>query len=56
MDNKKILEKVQMKIAISNVKKEDIVMNKRNVNFWKKVSLAACIVLSIHPLICSGLA
>ena len=29
MDSNKILKKVKMKIAISNVKEEDIVMNKR---------------------------
>ena len=28
MNNNKIFEKVKMKIAISNVKEEDIVMNK----------------------------
>ena len=30
MDNNKIFEKVKMKIAISNVKEEDIVMKKAN--------------------------
>ena len=51
MDNKKILEKVQMKIAISNVKEEDIVMNKRKVGFGKKVGVAACIVLSMTGVV-----
>ena len=51
MNNKKILEKVQMKIAISNVKEEDIVMNERKVGFDKKVSVAACIVLSMTGVV-----
>ena len=51
MDNKKILEKVQMKIAISNVKEEDIVMDKRKVDFGKKVGVAACILLSMTGVI-----
>ena len=46
MDNKKILEKVQMKIAISNVKKEDIVMKKSKLNILRKLGIAACALLS----------
>lgn len=46
MDNKKILEKVQMKIAISNVKEEDIVMKKSKLNFVRKLGIAACALLS----------
>ena len=34
MDNNKIFEKVKMKIAISNVKEEDIVMDKRKLNMF----------------------
>ena len=37
MDNYKILEKVKLKIAISNVKEEDIVMNKNKFNVIKKI-------------------
>ena len=51
MDNKKILEKVQMKIAISNVKEEDIVMNKSKVSFGKRVGIAACILLSMTGVV-----
>ena len=46
MDNKIILEKVQMKIAISNVKKEDIVVKKNKLSFVKKLGIAACALLS----------
>ena len=37
MNNNKIFEKVKMKIAISNVKEEDIVMNKNKFNFKGKL-------------------
>ena len=46
MDNKKILEKVQMKIAISNSKEEDIVLNKNKMSIKKGIGIAACIILS----------
>ena len=46
MDNNKIFEKVKIKIAISNVKEEDIVMNKRKLNIGKGIGIAACVVLS----------
>lgn len=46
MDNKRILEKVQMKIAISKVNKEDIVMKNSKLNFVKKLGIAACALLS----------
>lgn len=46
MDNKKILEKVQMKIAISKVNEEDIAMKKSKINFVKKLGIAACVLLS----------
>lgn len=51
MDNKKILEKVHMKIAISNLKEEDIVMNKCKVNFRKKIGIAACVLLSMTGVV-----
>ena len=41
MDNNKIFEKVKMKIAISNVKEEDIVMNKRKLNIGKGIGIKA---------------
>ena len=51
MDNKKILEKVQTKIAISNVKEEDIVMNKRKTSISKKIATAVCIALSMTGVV-----
>lgn len=46
MDKKRILEKVQMKIAISKVNEEDIVMKKSKISFVKKLGIAACALLS----------
>ena len=37
MNNNKILEKVQMKVAISNVKEEDIVMENKTKNIFKAI-------------------
>jgi len=51
MDNKKIFEKVQMKIAISKVKEEDIVMNTSKLNIGKKAGIAACILLSTTGMV-----
>ena len=51
MDNNKIFEKVKMKIAISNVKEEDIVMNKRKLNIGKGIGIAACITLSMTGVV-----
>lgn len=51
MDNNKILEKVKMKIAISSVKKEDIVMNKNKLEIGKKIGIAACITLSMTGVV-----
>lgn len=46
MDKTKVLNKVKMKIAISNVKEEDIAMNKNKLNIGKGIGIAACILLS----------
>ena len=46
MNNDKIFEKVKMKIAISNVKEEDIDMKKNRIGFGKGIGIAACLVLS----------
>ena len=46
MDNKRILEKVQIKIAISKVNEEDIGMKKSKLNFVKKIGIAVCALLS----------
>lgn len=52
MDNNKIFEKVKMKIAISNVKEEDIVMNKSKLNIIAKgIGIAACIALSMTGVV-----
>ena len=51
MNNNKIFEKVKMKIAISNVKEEDIVMNKSKLNIAKGIGIAACITLSMTGVV-----
>ena len=51
MNTDKIYEKVKMKIAISNVKEEDMVMNKRKVSFGKGIGIAACIALSMTGVV-----
>lgn len=51
MDNNKIFQKVKMKIAISNVKEEDIVMNKRKLNIGKGIGIAACVTLSMTGVV-----
>ena len=52
MNNNKIFEKVKMKIAISNVKEEDIVMNKSKLNIIAKgIGIAACITLSMTGVV-----
>lgn len=51
MDNMIILQKVQMKIAISNVKEEDIVMNKSKVSYIKKIGIATCTILSMTGVV-----
>lgn len=50
MENNKIFEKVKMKIAISKVKEEDIVMDKNKLNIGKSIGIAACITLSMTGL------
>ncbi len=52
MNNNKIFEKVKMKIAISQVvKEEDIVMNKSKLNIGKGIEIAACIALSMTGVV-----
>lgn len=51
MDNNKILEKVKMKIAISKIKEEDMVMNKGKFNIGKRIGIAACVVLSMTGVV-----
>ena len=51
MNNNRIFEKVKMKIAISNVKEEDIVMNKSKLNIGKGIGIAACIALSMTGVV-----
>ena len=54
MDNNKILEKVKMKIAISNVKEEDIVMKKNKWNIGKSIGIAACTLLATTGVVFAG--
>ena len=51
MDNKKIFKKVQMKIAISKVNEEDIVMEKKKSNILKNMGIAACVLLSMSGIV-----
>lgn len=51
MNNSKIFEKVKMKIAISNVKEEDIVMEKKKSNILKNIGIAACMLLSTSGIV-----
>ncbi len=52
MNDNKILEKVKMKIAISQiVKEEDMVMNKSKLKIGKGIGIAACIVLSMTGMV-----
>ena len=51
MDNNRIFEKVKMKIAISSVKEEDIVMEKKQSNILKNVGIAACILFSMSGIV-----
>lgn len=51
MNNDKIFEKVKMKIAISNVKEENIAMNKSKLNIGKGIGIAACIALSMTGVV-----
>ena len=51
MDKNKVLNKVKMKIAISNVKEEDIVMNKSKLNIAKGIGIAACIAISMTGVV-----
>ena len=51
MDNNRIFEKVKMKVAISNVKEEDIAMNKRKLDIGKGIGLVACIALSMTGVV-----
>lgn len=46
MNNDKILEKLRMKIAISNSIEEDINMKKNKMNLGKSIGIAACILVS----------
>ena len=45
MDNEKILNKVKMKIAISKINEEDIVMKKNRFNISKKMGMVACLLI-----------
>lgn len=51
MNNNKIFEKVKMKVAISNVKEEDIAMSKGKLNIGKGIGIAVCIALSMTGVV-----
>ena len=51
MNNKKIYEKTQMKIAISNVKEEDIVMKIKKVSLIKHIIITIGIILSMTGVV-----
>lgn len=46
MDNKKIYDRLKMRIAISKINEEDIVMEKKRLNILKNIGIAACVLLS----------
>ena len=54
MDSNKILDKVKMKIAISNSNKEDIVMNKKEKFLIKNIGIAACVLISLTGVVFAG--
>lgn len=51
MDNNKIYERLKMRIAISNINKEDIVMEKKKSNILKNIGIAACILFSTSGIV-----
>ena len=51
MDNNKIYEKLKMRIAISKINEEDIVMEKKKLNILKNIGIAACILLSMSGIV-----
>lgn len=51
MDNNKIYEKLRMRVAISKVNEEDIVMEKKKLNILKNMGIAACILLSMSGIV-----
>lgn len=56
MDNKRILEKVQMKIAISKVNEEDIVMKKSKLDYLRKIGITMCALLSTTGVVFAAVA
>ena len=51
MDNNKIYERLKMRIAISEINEEDIVMEKRKLNIFKNIGIAVCILLSTSGVV-----
>ena len=51
MDNNKIYERLKMRIAISKINEEDIVMEKKKSNILKNIGIAACILLSTSGIV-----
>ena len=53
MNKEKILEKVKVKIAISNLKEENVVMNEK-FNIVSKLGIVACLILSMTGVVFAG--
>ena len=51
MDSNKIYEKVKTKIAISKITEEDIVMEKKRINIFKRAGTLTCALLSMGGLV-----
>ena len=51
MNNNKVYERLRMRVAISKVNEEDIVMEKKKSNLLKNMGIAACILLSMSGIV-----
>ena len=51
MDDNKIYERLKMRIAISKINEEDIVMEKKKTNILKNIGIAACVLLSTSGIV-----
>ena len=51
MDSNKIYEKVKTKIAISEIMKEDIVMEKKKINIFKRMVTITGVALTMGGLV-----
>ena len=51
MNNNKVYERLRMRVTISKVNEEDIVMEKKKSNLLKNMGIAACILLSMSGIV-----